>query len=202
MKIETRFIIVSLVIYFALSLSAYAAGRKSVENAERERDEALHYSQIVTGECENAKELASQYMKQYAESVTEIAQLKAQNEALEREIITLSKPDDGTYDKEFGYDYDYVVRVVGAEARGEPFAGILAVAQCIADTAERTGQTPEQVVKSGQYTSPVARTVLDGMEEVNEACLLVFACNYRPFDEPIEYFYSTRNGGYSAWHES
>jgi len=112
----------------------------------------------------------------------------------------LPEPDPTAYD-ELGWDFDYVVRVVGAEARGEPMDGILAVAQCIADTAEATGMTPEQVVRvPGQYTDPVGRNVTDGMESVNEACLRVFVAGERPFDEPIRWFYAYKNG-YSSWHE-
>ena len=62
---------------------------------------------------------------------------------------------------EFGYDYEYVLRVVAAESRGEPYEGQLAVAQCIRETAECTMMTPEEVVKqvnkngTRQYAQPV-----------------------------------------------
>ena len=154
------------------------------------KEETLQMLKIAIGERDNALELAEQYKKQYEESLMEIAELKERIAAKE------------TINEEIGWDYDYVVRVVGAEARGEPFDGILAVCQCIADTAERKGITPEQVVKApSQYAFPISPNVTDGMEEVNEACLQVFINGYRPFDEPIEYFYAY-NKGYSEWHES
>ncbi len=170
--------------------------------ARNDAEQAQRALQTAIGERDNAIMLADQYKAQYTNALMEIAEYKQTIEELNEQIETLRQPPDGIYDAEFGYDYDYVVRVVGAEARGEPFAGMLAVAQCIADTAERTGQTPEQVVKGGQYTSPVPRSCTDNMEMVNEACLIVFAAGERPFDEPIEFFYSTANGGYSSWHES
>ena len=78
----------------------------------------------------------------------------------------------------------------------------MAVAQCIKNTAEATGQTPEQVVKvPGQYAKPYQGNE-DEMEMVNESCLRVFACGETITDEPIRYFYSTAGGFYSKWHEN
>ena len=168
--------------------------------ARNEAEQAQRALQTAIGERDNAVELAKQYKAEYQQAVFEIAELKSQNEELTQQIDLLREPPADAYN-EIGWDFDYVVRVVGAEARGEPIEGILAVCQCIQDTAERTGQTPEQVVKSGQYTSPVSRAVTDNMETVNECCLLVFLNGYKPFEEPIEYFYAFKNG-YSAWHES
>lgn len=197
--------VLALSIFFSVGISAVLTARYNIMREELSASQAAVKTAI--GEMDNALALKEQWVKQYTETLLELADAKEESEALSKtveelnaQIEILQEPPAGIYDKEFGYDYDYVVRVVGAEARGEPFAGMLAVAQCIADTAERTGQTPEQVVKSGQYTSPVSRSCTDNMEMVNEACLLVFANGYRPFDEPIEYFYSTH--GYSAWHES
>lgn len=168
--------------------------------AQNDAEQAQRALLTAIGERDNAVELAKQYKAEYQQAVFEIAELKEQSEELTQQIDILCEPPADAY-TEIGWDFDYVVRVVGAEARGEPIEGILAVCQCIQDTAERTGQTPEQVVKSGQYTSPVSRAVTDNMETVNECCLLVFIEGYKPYAEPIEYFYAFRNG-YSAWHES
>lgn len=145
--------------------------------------------EIANAERENAIQLSEQYKRLYEESLQEVAALK--------EMLAIKNQ----LEKEISWDYDYVVRVVGAEARGEPWEGKLAVCQCIQETAERTGKTPYEVVQKG-YADPVGCETLDGMEEVNEACLLVFLNGYKPFKEPIQYFYSTRNGFYSKWHES
>lgn len=107
---------------------------------------------------------------------------------------------------EFGYDYDYVVRVVAAESRGEPYEGQLAVAQCIAETAKRSLLNPEEVVKqinkdgTRQYAQPIAESEVT--QSVRDACLDVFVYGLCATNEPIQYFYSTKNGFYSKWHES
>ena len=107
---------------------------------------------------------------------------------------------------EFGYDYEYVMRVVAAESRGEPYEGQLAVAQCIRETSERTMMTPEEVVKqinsngTRQYAQPVDLSVVT--DSVRDACCDVFVLGVSATDEPIRYFYSTASGFYSAWHEN
>lgn len=107
---------------------------------------------------------------------------------------------------EFGYDYEYVVRVVAAESRGEPYEGQLAVAQCIAETAKRSLLNPEEVVKqvnkngTRQYAQPIAESEVT--QSVRDACLDVFVYGLCATDEPIQYFYSTKNGFYSKWHEN
>ena len=107
---------------------------------------------------------------------------------------------------EFGYDYEYVMRVVAAESRGEPYEGQLAVAQCIRETSERTMMTPEEVVKqinkngTRQYAQPVDISVVT--DSIRDACYDVFVHGISATDEPIRYFYSTASGFYSAWHEN
>lgn len=104
------------------------------------------------------------------------------------------------------YDYEYVLRVVAAESRGEPFEGQMAVAQCIRETANATGMTPEAVVKQvgptgvRQYTTPVDISLVT--DSVREACERVFIRGESVTDEPIRYFYSTNNGFVSKWHEN
>lgn len=102
---------------------------------------------------------------------------------------------------EFGWDYEYVLRVVAAECRGEPYDGQLAVAQCIYNTAEARNMTPEEVVKeANQYASPVSLELVT--ESVRNACCDVFVLGNFLTDEPIRFFYSTRNGFVSKWHEN
>lgn len=107
---------------------------------------------------------------------------------------------------EFGYDYEYVMRVVAAESRGETYEGQLAVAQCIRETSECTMMTPEEVVKqvnkngTRQYAQPVDISVVT--DSVRDACCGVFVLGVSATDEPIRYFYSTASGFYSAWHEN
>ena len=102
---------------------------------------------------------------------------------------------------EFGWDYEYVLRVVAAECRGEPYEGQLAVAQCIFNTAEARNMTPEEVVKeANQYASPVSLELVT--ESVRNACCDVFVMGNFLTDEPIRFFYSIRNGFVSKWHEN
>lgn len=95
---------------------------------------------------------------------------------------------------------EYVERVVAAESRGESLLGQMAVAQCIRETAEATGQTTEQVVKvKNQYAQPVSANEVT--DSVREACYRVFYMEENAVDDNIRYFYSTVNDFYSKWHE-
>lgn len=101
---------------------------------------------------------------------------------------------------EFGYDFDYVVGVVAAESRGEPYEGQVAVAQCILETSKKRMMTPEEVVKmKNRYASPCKSE--DEKNLVINACIDVFIHGKKAIDEPIEYFYSTCGGFVSDWHE-
>lgn len=180
-------ILVAAVIAFSLGVLIVSSQMQAQFNDYKSEQEKKY--DLVCLERDSLNELVEQYKKQYEASLKEISVLKER-------LAVKNAPDE-----EIGWDFDYVVRVVGAEARGEPWEGKLAVCQCIQETAERTGKTPYEVVQKG-YASPVGRDVMDGMEDVNEACLLVFLNGYKPFAEPIQYFYSTANGFYSEWHES
>lgn len=180
--------VIAAIVAFCVSFTL-ATWRRSETDIRIATTEAKAKVQIAIAERDNALQLAEQYKKQYEASLKEIS-------ILQERLAVRTAPNE-----EIGWDFDYVVRVVGAEARGEPWEGKLAVCQCIQETAERTGKTPYEVVQKG-YASPVGRDVMGGMEDVNEACLLVFLNGYKPFAEPIQYFYSTANGFYSEWHES
>lgn len=180
-------ILVAAVIAFSLGVLIVSSQMQAQFNDYKSEQEKKY--DLVCLERDSLNVLAEQYKKQYEASLKEIS-------ILQERLAVRTAPNE-----EIGWDFDYVVRVVGAEARGEPWEGKLAVCQCIQETAERTGKTPYEVVQKG-YASPVGRDVMDGMEDVNEACLLVFLNGYKPFAEPIQYFYSTANGFYSKWHES
>lgn len=102
---------------------------------------------------------------------------------------------------EFGFDFDYICRVVAAESRGEPFEGQIAVARCIWNTSIKKGISMEEVVQMpNRYADPVAPELVT--ESLREACMYAFLGMQLPTEEPIEYFYSIANGGYSKWHET
>lgn len=102
---------------------------------------------------------------------------------------------------EWGFDFDYVCRVVAAESRGESYEGQVAVAQCIWNTALSRGLTPVEVVDiPNRYTDPVNEDLVT--ESVVDACRNAFLGTDTVTEEKIEYFYSTAGGFYSEWHEN
>ena len=170
----------------------------------------LLYCYIATQHSSDAQDYTT-----YSENTTEQANVEQEQVAEEPERVATdsdANAGDVAHDKEearmpeFGYDYEYVVRVVAAESRGEPYEGQLAVAPCIAETAKRSLLNPEEVVKqvnkngTRQYAQPIAESEVT--QSVRDACLDVFVYGYCATDEPIQYFYSTKNGFYSKWHEN
>lgn len=101
---------------------------------------------------------------------------------------------------EWGFDFEYIARVVAAESRGEPFEGQVAVARCIWNSANAKCTTPEAIVEMpNRYADPVSSDLVT--DSVREACTYAFLGMELPTEENIEYFYSTANGFYSKWHE-
>lgn len=151
--------------------------------------------------------LQDRYDKMYDVTATlarEIDRLEAKTEDMYDEIDALSMKlndaDKNETEYVIDYDYEYVLRVVAAECRGEPLDGIMAVAQVIRERAEAKGKTPEEIVKEKlQFAAPTS------MENVNanvlEACRRVLLEGESVTDKPIQYFYSTKNGFVSATHE-
>lgn len=117
------------------------------------------------------------------------------------EQITMPEMEMAATVPEFGFDFDNLVRVVGAEARSESAEMQMLVAQTIYNRAVMWNMSVDEVVSAkDQYAEPMPQGY-DGGEMVNESCLRVFACGERITDEPITFFYSTAGGFYSAWHE-
>lgn len=149
-------------------------------------------------EIRNLEEWMDIHIQDYWEFQESIEQLN--EPVVQAEIIV--EEEEPTFD----YDYDYVLRVVTHECIGEPLEGQMAVAQCIRTTSEVTGMTPEEVVKqvnkngTRQYATPW--DIEDVTDSIREACERVFVNGESVVDEPIRYFYSIRNGGYSKWHEN
>lgn len=96
-------------------------------------------------------------------------------------------------------NYDYVVRVVMAESGNQSLEGQMAVAQCIANTAEIEGMSLYEVVtQPGQYADPYPG---QPNASVEDACARVFKNGERVVEDAIRWFYNPSRG-YSAWHES
>ena len=104
--------------------------------------------------------------------------LKQQEAALKCEIEALAEIKENKYEDidEYlqpaqivvGYDYDYVCRVVMAEAGGHSEELQLAICQAIENRCKKTLENPEEVCK-GCYTSPAEKasdSVLDACERV------------------------------------
>ena len=92
----------------------------------------------------------------------------------------------------------YVERVVTREAQGESYLGQMAVAQCIAETAEATGMTPyEVVIEDGQFAEPATQAT----ESVVMAVAEVLYGGEKAVNAPIRYFYAPAICD-SDWHET
>ena len=81
---------------------------------------------------------------------------------------------------------ELIERVVMSESRGEPFEGMIAVAQTIKDRSDLWGMTPVEVVtKPKQYAMPFQGEV---STEIEDAVSLVFDQGYRAFEDATTHF--------------
>lgn len=90
-----------------------------------------------------------------------------------------------------------IAQVVTAEAEGEPFAGKVAVAQCILQTCEDEGLSPSEALVRYSYSKRRPKPT----EEALEAVADVFDFGHVATSEPIKYFYAPALCE-SNWHES
>lgn len=87
--------------------------------------------------------------------------------------------------------------VVTAEAGGEPYLGMVAVAQCILQACEDSGLRPYDVFIKYNYSPHRPEPT----EETQEAVKAVFDLGIVASEEPIKYFYAPALVE-SEWHES
>lgn len=90
-----------------------------------------------------------------------------------------------------------IASVITAEAEGEPFAGKVAVAQCILQACEDDGIRPFEALSIYGYS----RWRPEPCEEALEAVQAVFDFGQVASTEPIKYFYAPARV-VSDWHES
>lgn len=90
-----------------------------------------------------------------------------------------------------------IASVITAEAEGEPFAGKVAVAQCILQACEDNGIGPFETLTKYKYS----RYRPEPCEEALEAVQAVFDFGQVASTEPIKYFYAPERV-VSDWHES
>lgn len=87
--------------------------------------------------------------------------------------------------------------VVTAEAEGEPYAGKVAVAQCILQACEDDGIRPSTVLSKYDYVGKRPEPSAEALEAVQA----VFDFGHVATAEPIKYFYNPERCQ-SDWHES
>ena len=90
-----------------------------------------------------------------------------------------------------------IASTVTAEAGGEPFAGMMAVAQCILQSCEDDGIRPTEALVVYSYTPNRPEPTADALEAVRA----VFDCGQVVSKAPIKYFYAPALVT-SEWHES
>ena len=90
-----------------------------------------------------------------------------------------------------------IAQVITAEAAGEPFAGKVAVAQCILQVCEDEGIRPSEALERYKYSTRRPEPT----EEALEAVEAVFDFGHVATSEPIRYFYAP-DLVESNWHES
>ena len=107
---------------------------------------------------------------------------------------------------EAGYDKRYditdaerweLASAITAEAAGEPFAGKVAVAQCMLQACEDDGIRPGEALKKYGYS----KSRPEPCDEALKAVQAVFDHGDRATTEPIKYYYAPALV-YSDWHET
>ena len=90
-----------------------------------------------------------------------------------------------------------IASVITAEAEGEPYAGKLAVAQCVLQACEDDGIRPAEALIEYGYSSSRP----EPCEEALDAVAAVFDFGQVVTDEPIKYFYAPKITS-GEWHET
>lgn len=90
-----------------------------------------------------------------------------------------------------------IASVITAEAVGEPYAGKVAVAQCILQACEDDGLRPFEAIQKYKYTGSRPEPCEEALEAVQD----VFDFGHVATAEPIKYYYAPELL-YSEWHES
>ena len=134
--------------------------------------------------------------------------LKPQEVALKCETVTYEKTEKNKYEDidEYlqpakivvGYDYDYVCRVVMAEAGGHSEELQLAICQAIVNRCKKTLENPEEVCK-GCYTTPAEKA----SDSVLDACERVFLLGEEYYGiGNADLMYNPDIAGHSEFHEN
>lgn len=92
---------------------------------------------------------------------------------------------------------DLIERVVMGESGGEEYIGQQAVAQCILNACELTGDRPAAIIEGLRYTSHRP----EPSQSVKDAVSSVFDDGEKVIKETVVYFYAPELV-YSGWHET
>lgn len=120
--------------------------------------------------------------------------------AVDMEQLTAAWASEAGFEKRYELTDDErleIAQVLTAEADGEPFAGKVAVAQCILQTCEDTDMRPHEVLSMYSYS----KRRPEPSDEALEAVAAVFDFGHVATTEPIKYFYAPALTD-SEWHES
>ena len=92
---------------------------------------------------------------------------------------------------------DLIERVVMGESGGEEYIGQQAVAQCILNACELTGDRPAAIIEGLRYTTHRP----EPSQSVKDAVSSVFDAGEKVIKETVVYFYAP-DLVYSGWHET
>lgn len=180
-----RWILPALLVLFTLfSLACYVAGISKKQTEDNEPMPAA-----TEAPAQTPKPTPPAYVFIYGEGCPVDMQAVTDAWAAEagfkkRYIIT----DEERYD---------LASAITAEAVGEPFAGKVAVAQCILQACEDDGIRPDEALKKYKYSSDRPEPA----DEALAAVTAVFDFGHVVTSEPIKYFYAPALCQ-SDWHES
>ena len=134
----------------------------------------------------DVQEYSTEEIKQEVNEVEEVEEEKV----LEHIETTFCLSDSDRY---------IVEQVVMSECGNEPYEGIVAVAQCIYNTAVNKDMSPAEVVQvPGQYASMSSNKANDN---VKKAVSQVFDSEEFYVEEPIMFFYAPKYSS-GTWHET
>lgn len=157
-----------------------------IDSFAEEEATTISSEESLQEQSSDVREYSTEEVKQEVHEVEEVEEEKV----LEHIETTFSLSDEERY---------IVEQVVMQECGHEPYEGIVAVAQCIYNTAIYKEMSPADVVSvPGQYASPSKEAANDN---VKKAVSQVFDSEEFYVEEPIMFFYAPK---YSAgtWHET
>lgn len=171
----------SILVIFGLLIALAFAFALALEKEEAPGEPCEEYQMYLANRDEEWFNTASEdYMEDPLES-----------EHIEQAITEIPEKRYPMTDEEF-----YLVcGIVSAEAKGEPYEGMMAVAQTVLDNCERNNCRPDGV--AWMYTTPDDTW----SDEVWLAVTAVFFEGQSVFSEQVYWFYNP-NYGYSEFHES